>query len=62
MEGGVPAGTSLPQIQLDHHGADVAWGRTALGRVLDRGVELNVVSSLSCSLDVILYNKTEETT
>lgn len=55
MEGGVLAGTSLPQAQLDSCGEGVAWGRTAFGRVLDRGVSSMVPSSLFCPLHVILY-------
>lgn len=58
MEGGVLAGTSLPQAQLNSRGAGVAWGTTAFGRVLDRGGELTgsmVPDHCFCQLDVILY-------
>lgn len=65
MEGGVLAGTSLPQAQLDSRGAGMAWGRTAFGRVLDRGVSSMVPHHCFCPLDVILYGvrcKLPETT
>lgn len=55
MEGGVLAGTSLPQAQLNSRGAGVAWGTTAFGRVLDRGVSSMVPDHCFCPLDVILY-------
>lgn len=55
MEGGVLAGTSLPQAQLDNRGAGRGVGQNGIRASIGQGGELNGPSSLFLPVDVILY-------